>query len=258
MLPELIEIALKTQEEKERGQISLFESIGEGEGTEQASVEYPKIEDFSDHEKLRLEKELLGFFLSGDPMERFALEIRSFATANSRQVEEMRPKTEVSLVGMIKNVKVITDRSGNPMAFITLEDSGGTVECTLFHKTLSKFGESVETDKIVYLRGETDQRNGRAQVIASKILPVETLRTTMASMVRITLDADELTEHKLQSLSEIIERHRGKLPVEFCFITDEGKVKMSCGNGFRVEISDDFVSEVKGLFRQNVLTLSGG
>ncbi|MFQ5593183.1 MAG: DNA polymerase III subunit alpha [Anaerolineae bacterium] len=118
--------------------------------------------------QLGWEKELTGLFLSEHPLHRMMDELDQLVTARCGEINPSMAGQFVTLAGMVKSVRRITTRKGDPMAFAQIEDLEGSVEVTLFPRTWEHSREVWEVDNLVILQGKVDVRNDRAQVICQK------------------------------------------------------------------------------------------
>ncbi|MFQ5341171.1 MAG: DNA polymerase III subunit alpha, partial [Anaerolineae bacterium] len=118
--------------------------------------------------QLGWEKELTGLFLSEHPLHRMMDELDQLVTARCGEIDTSMAGQFVTLAGMVKSVRPITTRKGDPMAFAQVEDLEGGVEITLFPRTWEQTREVWEVDNLVILQGKIDVRNDRAQVICQK------------------------------------------------------------------------------------------
>lgn len=119
-------------------------------------------------EKLRWEKELLGLYVSGHPLDRIrpAFEAYHKTIADAQKLGEGAP---VVVAGLIESMKKIQTRQGDPMLFLNLLDHTGTIEAVIFPKTLQKYGHLIREDVGLKFRGRLSYRNGRISIIANDL-----------------------------------------------------------------------------------------
>ena len=128
------------------GQGNLFESISNDENKEFSLSQRSKVDDYSLIEKLKLEKQLLGFYLSDHPLKHLAKPAKLVSPISISQLEDSKDRAKVSLVGMIPELKQITTRKGDRMAIVQLEDLSGSCEAIVFPKTYCRLSEFLLTD----------------------------------------------------------------------------------------------------------------
>jgi DNA polymerase-3 subunit alpha len=145
------------KDEKKFGQGSLFGDTGEKEYIDFEFEEFPET---SREDKLKIEKELIGFYFSGHPMDEYKSLWQSLVKVNLGNEETLVPGSQI-LVGLLKNIKTITTSRGEKMAFASLEDYNGEIEITFFPGIWEKCKDSLETGKVAILKGKIDYQQSR-------------------------------------------------------------------------------------------------
>jgi DNA polymerase-3 subunit alpha len=177
-LENLLEWSKSNQRIKDSGQIGLFGSSVDTE------IKLNETEEMKDEDKLTWEKELLGLYISGHPLEKH----RSFLENQAASIRKInvdlafsgdfnRDPYEkyvcsgetITIGGIISNIKKILTRKGDPMMFIKLQDLTDTIEVVIFPSTLKKNTYALEENKIVSITGKTDVKDGSPKIIASSI-----------------------------------------------------------------------------------------
>ena len=123
-----LDLGQRTQRDRDSGQTSLMDVLDTDASSELRPRRLPEAKPWADGEALAREKEVLGMYISGHPLARYERELSTFATATTVDLVEMEDDEPVRLGGIITNVKTTTDRKGERMAFVTLEDFSGSVE----------------------------------------------------------------------------------------------------------------------------------
>lgn len=165
ILDTCFELAAQRQEDRRSGQISLLDMVPEKAN----EPTLPDINDFSQADILSMEKELLGFYLSGHPLEPYAAIFKRKVTHSLDKLSELPDGSQVVVGGMINNFRRIITRKGEPMAYITLEDFSGKTEVILFPRVYDQGRSWLEADKVVIINGHIDKRDEGIQVLADKI-----------------------------------------------------------------------------------------
>ncbi len=165
------------------GQMTLFDFAGEEEKNEY-EMSMPDIAEYSKEQLLAFEKEVLGIYVSGHPLEEYELRIKKNVTANSNDfmIDEEIDKPRVSdgsqevIGGMVTSKTVKTTRSNSMMAFITLEDLFGNVEVIIFPKDYEKYKSMIEPDRKIFVRGKvTVEEEKAAKLICQDIIPFDSI-----------------------------------------------------------------------------------
>jgi DNA polymerase-3 subunit alpha len=151
-----MEYAARRRREREAGQFSLF---GGGEtGARAADPLLPAIPEWSGEELLRREKEALGFFVSGHPLDDYRHFLERAGATPVHRLEELSDDSAVTLGGVPVSLKVSPDRKGNRMAFLLLEDFTGTVECIVFSEAFERCRASLEAERPLLVKGRLSTR----------------------------------------------------------------------------------------------------
>ena len=200
-LDRLLEESTHTRESRELGQESLFDSEQLSE-LSRRSLEH--VEEWPGAELLKLEKENLGFFFSGHPLDGYRARILEHTTLDLSRVENASPGRSHVLIGIIKELKEIMTRKGKRMAFCTLEDIKGTIELVIFPDTFEKSRGSLENDNIVAVRGKLDKSRGEPKFLVNEALPPESLEERRPSEVHVRFSDQLEGEAVLYTLREFL------------------------------------------------------
>ena len=173
----------------------------------------PAEPDWSSTEKLRREKEALGFYISGHPLDRYRDELASFTTNACGELDQVADGREVTVGGLLSRIKGMVDKNSRPMAFATLEDFSGQVELIIFSDCYEKGKGWLEADRMVLATGRVNTREGeRPKIVANEILPLEKLTERFNCQLVIKLDSD-CAEKTVEKALETLEKYRGQMPV---------------------------------------------
>jgi DNA polymerase-3 subunit alpha len=193
-----------------------------------ATPPLPEVPRWSGQEQLAKEKELIGFYVSGHPLDRFRPLIRHVRASDTSRLPDLAQvagtgaPVDVTLAGTITAVRVLRDRKGNPMAFATLEDFAGTVECILFSEAYAAARELLGSDRPVLLRGTLSTRGeDDLKVVVSRLVPVEA--AARALEIRLPRSRLETEPGLLDELRRMMVAHGGTTPVTVCITGDEGE-----------------------------------
>jgi DNA polymerase-3 subunit alpha len=165
--------AERARRDRESGQISLLEMVG---SEEVAADDYGLAIDvapMAGEEKLRLEKELLGLYLSDHPLRRISAELAKLSDTQAVEVTSALQDTEVRVAGLVREVRRVVTRKGQIMAYASLEDLTGTVDIVLFPRVFEQTRLLFEPDKVVVVAGKVDARAGSTRATGASSSPVE-------------------------------------------------------------------------------------
>jgi DNA polymerase-3 subunit alpha len=210
-LEAVMERASRRFRDAERGQFGLF-----GESVEPDDAPLPAVEPWSAQEQLQKERETLGFFLTGHPLDRFRDLITMVRTTSSRGLRELPGGERAVIGGMVTAVKFATDRNQRPMAFVTLEDAEGQAEAVMFSDVLERSRRFITVNNVVVVEGRVSRRNGGdGKVLVNSALAVSDEMTPAWKEVHVTLDLDAMGEERVEDVKRVLFAHAGDARVFF-------------------------------------------
>jgi DNA polymerase-3 subunit alpha len=222
--------------DRRSGQRGLFQDAGD-DSAASVNVALPSLPEFGDKERLAMEKEVLGFYLSSHPLAEHEATLRTFCTHNTAQLAKLEPRTEVLLGGMLAAVKF--SHTKNPRAGSTntkyamwdLEDLDGIVRCIMWPEQFAEFGHLVKADATLALRASVDRRPGGDEInlIVNELIPLEELSSRFTSGVLIRVREEAHGETVLSKLKEIVRGYPGDKPLKLRLdLADGGCVTVDC------------------------------
>ena len=190
----VMEWAASRNRDRLSGQGNLFESTSNNENKEFSLSQRSKVDDYSLIEKLKLEKQLLGFYLSDHPLKHLAKQAKLVSPISISQLDESKDRAKVSLVAMIPDLKMITTRKGDRMAIVQLEDLSGTCDAIVFPKTYIRLSEFLLTDTRLLVWGTIDKKSDKTQLIIDDCREIDNLK-----LLVIDLDSSQASDIKIQN-----------------------------------------------------------
>lgn len=206
-----LRVAQKTQEQREKGQISLFGTADDGASAGSVELEgheLPEVEAWSEREMLVKERELLGFYVSSHPLKAHVRDLRSFATPLC-EMENQRDGYSMRVGGLVSQVRKLYDKRGQAFAFVTLEDMRGKGDIAFFSEAFASFESLLEEDSVIMVEGRVSERNGRLSLQAEKAMPLDGIREKMTKAVNVQLLYEEVDDELLQNLKAHCSRYEG-------------------------------------------------
>src|SRR5712664_1855334 len=165
--------AERTRRDREAGQTSLLDMVGTPETVADDYGLLIDVAPMAGEEKLRLEKELLGLYLSDHPLRRISAELAKLSDTQAVEVTSALQDTEVRVAGLVREVRRVVTRKGQIMAYASLEDLTGTVDVVLFPRVFEETRLLFEPDKVVVVAGKVDARAGSTRATGASSSPVE-------------------------------------------------------------------------------------
>ena len=196
------------QEQRLKGQISLFDQDGAAPEV-QERLSLPDSQAWTESEELAQERELLGFFVSGHPLRRYAADLRYFAIPLS-DIDSGNDGSSVRVGGLVSRVSLSTDRRGKQMAFATLEDLGGKGDIVFFSDAYERCRDLIRPDEAILIEGRLSRRNGSMSVQAESAIPLSRARESLTRAVNVTFRRERVAPDILEQLRSLCERHTGK------------------------------------------------
>ena len=210
-LDRILAQAQKRQNAKDRGQTFLFEG-----GAAPDSTPLENVPEWDDSTRLHREKESIGFYLSGHPLDRYAGLLGKLISVDSLTLAEKRDRDAVVGAVLIGDIRVILDRKGNPMAFVTVEDFHGSYEIIVFSECYQKRRKKLQQDQIVVVAGKISARDrGDVKVIADEVYTIEEAIQMLTRKVHLTIRREAFGEEELERLRETLQRFPGEREIIF-------------------------------------------
>jgi DNA polymerase-3 subunit alpha len=174
-------------------------------------------------EQLQKEKEALGLFLSGHPLDRFRDLILMMRTTSSKELVDMPAGERAVLGGLVTAVKFTMDRNQRQMAFVTIEDPEGQAEVVMFSDVLEKARRFVVENNVVVVEGRVSRRaGGDGKVLVNTVLPVGNEPGPAWKEVHVTLDLDATPDATIEDMKRVLFEHSGDSRV-FFHVREQGK-----------------------------------
>jgi DNA polymerase-3 subunit alpha len=212
-LDRMLAQAQKRQGERERGQG--FLGFFEGRSPVDA-VPLENVPDWDDSMRLRREKESLGFYFTGHPLDRYAEMLGKLINVDSLSLAEKRDRDAVVSAALVSDVRVILDRKGNTMAFVTVEDFHGSYEIIIFSDCYQKRRKKLQPDQIIVVAGKISMKErGDVKIIADEVYTIEEAIRMLTRKVHLTIRPGAFGEHELERLKETLGRFPGERDVIF-------------------------------------------
>jgi DNA polymerase-3 subunit alpha len=195
------------QRDREKGQHQLFGAMAADEGEPPAPVPLPDVPLWTEAQQLAGEKEALGFYMSGHPLERFAADLALFG---AKRVSELTAsEADLWMAGIVSGLRALKTRKGDRMAVFMLDDVDGSVEVVVFPETFTKHAALIDTDAMLLVRGKLEKDDESARLVATEILPIAALMERTTREIAIHLKVPPHGRTTFEALAELLSRHRG-------------------------------------------------
>jgi DNA polymerase-3 subunit alpha len=214
-LDRAMEMGQSRQRQEAAGQAGLFG--GSNLVAEPArSIPLADVPEWSESQKLAGEKEVLGFYITGHPLERYRDVVASLTQHDSTSLEEIRHDSPITLAGILTAIRIRPSKKGDLWASGTLEDLRGTVDLLVFPQALQQVQSLLRPDAALLVRGRVRQEeNARPKVVVNEVQPLEAAASRAKPEVLIRLKVGETLETLLDDLENLLASHPGESPVTF-------------------------------------------
>jgi DNA polymerase-3 subunit alpha len=226
------------------GQASIFDL---GDAAEAKPKHHPVVpgEEFEKRELLRLEKEVLGLYVSEHPLHDLREQLRRKTDCTLAELDRRRDGEVVTVAGIVAGVKQLTTKKGEPMVFLSLEDVTGSAECVVFASVYAQARELCVADRIVVAKARIDRKEGESKLLALELLPFEAVAERRE--VRLRIDTTKAPAGIVADLRRLISDFPGDSPVLVRCERPSGPAMLEFGPRFKVQPTSEFFGELKAL-----------
>ncbi|MDA1264562.1 MAG: DNA polymerase III subunit alpha [Planctomycetota bacterium] len=237
--------------DRRAGQVSMFDAFGADE-PEKPAAEAPGLDPrkaWDKAETLANEYEVLGFYMSGHPLEERAGLVELLSSCRIPDLVNLEGGTQVGIAGLVMQKSELIVKSGRmagqKMCRLRIEDLHGSANVTIFPRTYEECRDLVENGEVLLIRGKTEDSEEPA-LLADEVYPLEEALGHFRGGLQVMLSPDD--QGLLQRLMETLEVHKGKSPLYFSVSGNDGvKRRVAAGPQFRIQISEVLARELSEL-----------
>ena len=252
-IPDAVQSADQNERNTDAGMMDLFGEIAapvnQAEGLEMAYERHINARPLSLKQRLKGEKDTLGLYVTGHPIDSYDHELGRFLRGRLDQL--MAKKDKQWIAGLVVASRTMKTKRGKTIAFLTLDDRRARVEVALFGDTYDKYRELLQNDRLLIIEGEVseDDYSGGLKVSAQQILTMPQARTVFSKGLRLLITPDFAQGKGLQQLLAILAPHqvRGDKPaakLELQYQNALGQGVIRCASPWRIEVEDDMLQEL--------------
>jgi len=241
---------------EQKGQHGLFSDKPHHHGVTDLRLE--DYEEFPEVEKYNLEKQAVGFYLSGHPLEKYRKAVANFINLSfNEDINEVDPSvlSSVKMCGVINNFEEKTSKKGNKFGVFMLVDFYGRGDCVVFGKLFEAKRGLFANDTLVYIEGKAEESADKIKLIVQEIYGIDEFRKARAENVNIEFPKEGVSTEKLLAIKKLAEEHPGKSRLFFT-VRDNGKTKMYESKDFRVSASNELISNLKKIVGEHNLHIN--
>jgi len=267
-----VEYGNRHQRDRDKGQAQLFGGGADGDPS-RADAPLAAAPPWTEAQQLTFEKEALGLYLSGHPIDRHKADLAAYGAKSLEDLlaaheEEPEPAAgadddeaamnggrsqgrtseDVSVGGIVASIRPLKTRKGDRMAAFMLDDPHGTVEVVVFPEAFSKAASLLQADALVLVKGRFERDEDSTRLLASEILPIEKVREQLAREVVVEVDAAHHDRRTFEAVSDVLGRHKGDRRVSFLVTTSTEpplRVRVDVSGQVRVRPSEQLVADLE-------------
>jgi len=233
-------------------QLNMFDLFPSRE--EDTTVELKDTDEWADDEKLRKEKESLGFYITGHPLDSFADVIDRVATATTQDLVDIKDKSVVKLAGLVNSIRIKRTRKGEKMAVINLEDKKGFTEIVVFPDVFAKCASLLNDDRPLLITGEAEAGDNLVKIRAQEIVALEIVKQKSVKSIVIPISQEGLARSSLIKLRDLIFRYPGECRLTFGINLDgHRKATVVAHNRYSVMPKENLIEEIESLVGAKVI-----
>jgi DNA polymerase-3 subunit alpha len=206
-LEDCVDCGQRLQKEKADPQIGLFDMQEDQHAINLPPI--PEIDEWDEKQLLAFEKESLGFYITGHPLNEYNDILEKFTNTNSLILKEQNDGNDVRIGGLIRSTKIIKTKRGDLMAFVTLEDLHGSVEIIVFSTLYAKVHDLLTEDSSILVRGHLQKDENSVKILADTLIPIDKAEETWSTSIHFNLDITRTEKELLEKLKDIFRRHPG-------------------------------------------------
>ena len=251
-MEEAIQTADQAARNRDSGHMDLFGDVFAQADTD-LYAQYHNARELTLKERLKGEKDTLGLYLTGHPIDEYEGEVRRFAR---QRIIDLRPSREAQTVaGLIINLRVMRNKKGDKMGFITLDDRSARIEASLFAEAFNQAQALLQTDALVVVEGEGshDDFSGGLRLRAKRVMSLEEARTGLAQSLRLNINAADLSRDSFTHLKALFLQYKGACPLTVNYSAQTAKALLEFSTEWNIEPTDDLLQALRDLLgRDNV------
>ena len=248
-LPDALKAADQHAKAEAIGQADMFGVLAEA--PEQVEKSYADVTPWPEQIQLDGERETLGLYLTGHPINQYLKEIERYV--GGLRLKDMHPTERgkmTTAAGLVVAARVMVTKRGNRIGICTLDDRSGRLEVMLFTDALDKFQHMLEKDRILIVSGQVsfDDFNGGLKMMARDMMDIDEAREKYARGLAISLTDRQIDDQLLNRLRQSLEPHRsGTIPVHLYYQREDARAKLRFGAAWRVSPSDRLLNDLRSL-----------
>jgi DNA polymerase-3 subunit alpha len=253
-IDQTIEFGGRSQRQREAGQFGLFGGEA-GMGKDLEPV-LPNVPEWPNEARLAGEKEMLGFYITSNPLDKYAADIAAYADTTTETLDERRASPRVAMAGIVTELSFKTTKKGDRFAIFTLEDQFGSVKVVVWPDVYTRVAPALAPEATVVVKARADFQDSGTSLIAEDVAELSGLKEQLTRLMVVHLQSSAMDAAKVDELYGLLDRYRGECEVMFEVELNGKTVAQVKPNGFvKVKPTTELVNQIESLCGQGRVTL---
>ncbi|WP_370981420.1 DNA polymerase III subunit alpha [Agaribacterium sp. ZY112] len=255
-IPEAVKAAEQSAANANAGMMDLFGEVVPGaDEHSDPYAEFTRVRPWSIKERLNGERDTLGLYLTGHPIDEYEDELKYFAS--SRLVELKADKAKQTVCGLVVAFRVMKTKRGDTMAFVTLDDRTARLEVAIFSDTYNENREKLQKDALLVIEGQVsrDDYNGGLKMRADAVRDFAEARQNRLQAIEVQLYAEQLGPSYAKELGSAIQEYAGECPIRIRYHRDDTSIELDLGEAWRVNTSDECIHNLRSIYGAKSVSL---
>ncbi|RLT92653.1 DNA polymerase III subunit alpha [Ketobacter sp.] len=255
-----LEEAMRYAEQESKNQdLGIMDMFGAVEEEERPEPEWARVKPWSDDERLNGEKDTLGLYLTGHPIDQYLEEISHFVTSRIADVKPGSSRESRTIVaGLVIAQRVMKNKRGDKMAFLTLDDKSGRLEISIFSDTYEEYKDQLVKDAVLVVEGEVsiDDYSGGLKMVTRKVFGIAQARENYARLISLDIGQTALGPDFSQKLQSALAPYReGGCKVRVQYSRPGAKGRLYLGDEWRISPKAELIKQLEQLCGERALTV---
>jgi DNA polymerase-3 subunit alpha len=215
----------------------------------------PEVEEWNDKERLRYEREAIGFFITGHPLDKYERDLRRFTDATTEELRNREGQSKIKLGGVIHSLKTKNTKKGDRYATFVLEDRVGIVEVIVWPETYRRCEAALQCDEPVFVEGTLEVDEERCQIIADEVSSLHAAREKSVRQVHFAMRAERVDSDRLRQLRLTLGQHSGTCNTFLhLLLPNSTETIIALPSDLRVAATEGLIEDVERLLGNGVTT----
>ncbi|MDI6758896.1 MAG: DNA polymerase III subunit alpha [Candidatus Omnitrophota bacterium] len=258
----VIENASRSQKEKKKGQITFFDQASAENGFKKIVNNIPHVKEWPEPQLLAFEKEMLGFYITGHPLTRYAKQLKRFTSSTISNLSSHKDEDPIKIVGLIAKIKqTITRLKQEKMAILKLEDLEGVVEALVFPRAYQKVCRFIQASTVVLVKGTINLKEETPKIIVDDLIPIDEIYKLITA---VNINLSGVRENVFETLKELLASNRGNIPVYLHIeasnkagghLSAKTKTQIIVGENLYINPSEKLIQDIESLLGEEKISV---